>query len=45
MQKIKIPEMITNCMRKRENEDIYNNIAINILERWRPYRTDTSTYM
>ena len=33
MQKIKIPEMITNCMRKRENEAIYNNIAINGLKK------------
>ena len=33
MQKIKIPEMITNCMRKRENETIYNNIAINSLKK------------
>ena len=33
MQKIKIPEMITNCMRKRENEVIYNNIAINDLKK------------
>lgn len=45
MQKIKIPEMITNCMRKRENEYIYNNTAINILKRWRTYRTDTSIYV
>lgn len=33
MKKIKIPEMITNCMRKRENEDIYNDIAINGLKK------------
>ena len=33
MQKIKIPEIITNCMRKRENEPIYNNIAINSLKK------------
>ncbi len=33
MQKIKIPEMITNCMRKRENEVIYNNIAMNGLKK------------
>jgi len=45
MQKIKIPEMITNCMDKTKYEAIYNNIAINSRERWRPYRTDTSTYM
>ena len=37
--------MITNCMDKTKYEAIYNNIAINILKRWRPYRTDTSTYM
>lgn len=29
MQKIKIPEMITNCIDKKKSEAIYNNIAIN----------------
>lgn len=33
MQKIKIPEMITNCMDKTKYEAIYNNIAINGLKK------------
>lgn len=33
MQKIKIPEMITNCIDKKKSEAIYNNIAINSLEK------------
>lgn len=33
MQKIKIPEMITNCMDKTKYKAIYNNIAINSLRK------------
>lgn len=45
MQKIKIPEMIINCIDKTKYEIIYNNIDMNSLKRWRLYRTDTSSYM
>lgn len=45
MQKIKIPEMITNCMDKTKYEAIYNDIAINSLKRWRSCRTGASTYI
>lgn len=41
IQKIKIPEMITNCIDKKKSEAIYNNIAINSLDEWRPCRTNT----
>lgn len=33
IQKIKILEMITNCIDKKKSEDIYNNIAINGLKK------------
>lgn len=45
MQKIKIPEMITNCMDKTKYEAIYNDIDINSLKRWRSCRTGASTYI
>lgn len=45
MQKIKIPEMITNCIDKKKSEAIYNNIAINSLDEWRPCRTNICHYV
>lgn len=44
MQKIKIPEMITNCIDKKKSEVVYNNIAINSLDKWCPCRTNTCLY-
>ena len=44
MQKIKIPEMITNCIDKKKSDAIHNNIAINSLDEWRPCRTNTCLY-
>lgn len=44
IQKTKIPKMITNCIDKKKSEVVYNNIAINNLDEWRPCRTNTCLY-